>query len=102
MDPDTQQFYGPMRIFKSSMPYPGLAMSRSFGDSVGKKLGVICTPHIQRVKLTGDSRFVVVACDGVWDALTNEQVGRYIMKHHADAEVSQKLTSKSIKSLDRL
>lgn len=35
---------GPYRVWKKGETYPGLAMSRSIGDLVASKIGVICTP----------------------------------------------------------
>lgn len=33
-----------MRVWMKNEDYPGLAMSRSFGDKLAKSLGVIATP----------------------------------------------------------
>lgn len=35
---------GPYRVWKKGESYPGLAMSRSIGDLIASKIGVICTP----------------------------------------------------------
>jgi len=35
---------GPKRVFIKELEYPGLAMSRSFGDSTAARVGVICIP----------------------------------------------------------
>lgn len=37
---------GPYRVWKKGETYPGLAMSRSIGDLVASKIGVICIPGI--------------------------------------------------------
>lgn len=36
--------YGPFRVWVKHEDYPGLAMSRSYGDSIAKGIGVICEP----------------------------------------------------------
>lgn len=36
--------FGPKRVWKSKQPTPGLAMSRSLGDTVAHSIGVIWTP----------------------------------------------------------
>lgn len=36
--------YGPFRVWNSKITEPGLAMSRSFGDTRGHQLGVISSP----------------------------------------------------------
>jgi len=35
---------GPYRVWKKGETYPGLAMSRSVGDLIASKIGVICIP----------------------------------------------------------
>jgi len=54
----------------------GLSTSRSFGDEVDKQF-IIATPDIVNTKIeTGD--IIVLACDGLWDVLTNEQVAVFV------------------------
>jgi len=45
--------------------YPGLAMSRAFGDFILKDHGVIATPDIWYHRLTSSDQFIVLASDGV-------------------------------------
>lgn len=49
-----------------------LAVSRALGDGF---LGdaVNATPHIQSLDLTQDDSFMILACDGVWDVITDQQ-----------------------------
>jgi len=37
---------GPYRVWKKNEAYPGIAMSRSLGDLIAKKIGVISIPGI--------------------------------------------------------
>ena len=62
-------FLGPMRVYSKKGEWPGLAMSRSIGDEVAKKLGVIAEPEISQVKLTHKDKFILIASDGVWEFL---------------------------------
>lgn len=49
------------------------AVSRSFGDRDLKAEGLIsCTPEVVLVPLTPSLRFILLACDGVWDALSDQ------------------------------
>ncbi len=41
---------GPARVYAKDEDGPGLAMSRSLGDTVAEKLGVISTPDVRAVK----------------------------------------------------
>ena len=65
---------GPYRVFDSGGKFPGLAMSRSIGDALGSSLGVISTPICTRFEVTGNEKFIVLASDGVWDVMDNEDV----------------------------
>ncbi|VFQ61796.1 unnamed protein product [Cuscuta campestris] len=53
---------------------PGLAMARAFGDFCLKDYGVISIPEISHRVLTDRDKFIVLASDGVWDVLSNEEV----------------------------
>ncbi|XP_077254088.1 putative protein phosphatase 2C 52 [Tasmannia lanceolata] len=53
---------------------PGLAMARAFGDFCLKDYGVISVPEFSHRLLTERDHFVVLASDGVWDVLSNEEV----------------------------
>lgn len=63
-----------------------LALSRAFGDFSYKRnrkksvseQAVISLPEVVKKKVTEEWEFVVLACDGVWDVMTNEQVCRFI------------------------
>ncbi|KAG6595572.1 putative protein phosphatase 2C 65, partial [Cucurbita argyrosperma subsp. sororia] len=62
------------RVWVPDADYPGLAMSRSFGDFCLKDYGLIPTPEVAYRKLTRKDEFIVLATDGIWDVLTNKQV----------------------------
>ncbi|KAM5580937.1 putative protein phosphatase 2C 52 [Rosa sericea] len=53
---------------------PGLAMARAFGDFCLKEYGVISIPEFAHRILTERDQFIVLASDGVWDVLSNEEV----------------------------
>ncbi|KAE8696617.1 putative protein phosphatase 2C 1 [Hibiscus syriacus] len=53
---------------------PGLAMARAFGDFCLKEYGVISVPEFSHCILTERDQFIVLASDGVWDVLSNEEV----------------------------
>jgi serine/threonine protein phosphatase PrpC len=63
---------GPYRVFQSNALYPGIAMSRSIGDYLGKDIGIIAEPIVttHTHSLTSD-KFIVLASDGVWDVMEN-------------------------------
>ena len=53
-----------------------IEVSRSLGDAAFKRRGVICLPDLRRCALnvTRD-RALVLACDGLWNCFTVDQVG---------------------------
>lgn len=61
---------------------PGLAMSRSFGDHAAVEVGVISEPEILEMNLTEDDKFIVLASDGVWEFLSNDEVARIVYPHY--------------------
>ncbi|KAL3500683.1 hypothetical protein ACH5RR_039776 [Cinchona calisaya] len=68
---------------------PGLAMSRAFGDFLLKNHGIIAIPEISYHKLSQNDQFLVLATDGVWDVLSNDQVTS-IVSSAANEEVAAK------------
>jgi len=34
---------------------------------------ITCVPEIKKVMLTGEDKFVIIACDGIWDCLTSQE-----------------------------
>ena len=70
---------GPFRVWKKGEEYPGIAMSRSIGDFIATTLGVIPLPKFLDEKIDKDTKFIVVASDGVWEFLDNQKVAEIIM-----------------------
>jgi serine/threonine protein phosphatase PrpC len=54
-------------------------MTRSMGDLVSKSVGVTYEPELKCfTNLTKLDKFIVVASDGLWDRISNEEVTRII------------------------
>ena len=71
-DEDTSKLHGPFRVWDQSFEGPGIAVSRSIGDTYAKTLGVIATPIVQTFDLDSDmDLFLIMASDGVWDTIEN-------------------------------
>jgi protein phosphatase 2C family protein 2/3 len=98
-----------------------LAVSRSFGDAEhkrkhgaemwGKQFSADpCTsePEITFLQLSPLMEFAVVACDGLWDVLTSQQVVNFVRRRllaHSDAaRAARELVSKALEvgSLDNV
>ena len=70
---------GPFRVWKKGEMYPGIAMSRSIGDLVASTLGVIPEPEFTENEIDKDTKFIIVASDGVWEFLDNKTVKDIVM-----------------------
>lgn len=70
---------GPFRVWANEEG-PGIAMSRSLGDFLGKKIGIIHTPEIQHLDLTPDDKFIIIASDGIWDVMSSTEVVAFLIK----------------------
>jgi serine/threonine protein phosphatase PrpC len=71
-----------------------LMISRAFGDWEIKPYGLICTPHVTKLSINKDCKYVIVATDGVWDVLDDLDV----YKLSLSTENSKNLCDDIIKS----
>ncbi|KAI8977310.1 phosphatase 2C-like domain-containing protein [Mycotypha africana] len=63
-----------------------LALSRAIGDFEFKQnsslspeeQAVTCKPDVIQHNITADDEFFVLACDGIWDCMSNQEVVQYI------------------------
>ncbi|TMW83635.1 hypothetical protein EJD97_001132 [Solanum chilense] len=62
------------RVWLPHEDVPGLAMSRAFGDFMLKNYGIISKPDVCYHHISPNDQFLVLATDGVWDVLSNDQV----------------------------
>ncbi|XP_075220815.1 uncharacterized protein LOC142324071 [Lycorma delicatula] len=72
-----------------------IAVSRAIGDQMCKPF-VIADPEIKAIPLDGTEDFIILACDGLWDVVQEEQamyaVYNYLQEAPGDLEgVSQRL-----------
>ena len=54
-----------------------LAVTRAFGDHSLKKSGLSATPHILKYTLKPFDKFLVLASDGIWDELSDQDAVNY-------------------------
>ena len=71
-------FIGPNRVWPKDKNIPGLAISRSFGDKIGASVGIISEPEIIEYNINQDDLFFILASDGLWEFMDNNEV-RYII-----------------------
>ena len=73
---------GPFRVWKKGEMFPGIAMSRSIGDFLASTLGVIPEPVVREELIDDDTEFIIVASDGVWEFLSNEDVCEIVQPYY--------------------
>ncbi|GMH42359.1 hypothetical protein BSKO_10278 [Bryopsis sp. KO-2023] len=95
---------GPSRVFSKHGSQPGLAISRSFGDTMAKRgnsnVGVTSEPEFRRHTLTPCDKIIILASDGVWDVVSSQEavniVGSFSDPHSAaEALVAEALVAVS-------
>ncbi|XP_044498045.1 probable protein phosphatase 2C 35 [Mangifera indica] len=64
----------PPRLWVQNGIYPGTAFTRSVGDSIAEKIGVVAVPEVAVVQLTSNHSFFVVASDGIFEFLSSQAV----------------------------
>lgn len=57
-----------------------LAVTRSFGDHTLKHL-VIAHPYMSKLEITDDDEFILIACDGVFDVITDQEAVDFVRPH---------------------
>lgn len=66
-------YIGPHRVWLADQQFPGLAMSRAFGDQVASYVGVIAVPEYFSVSLSASDKLLILATDGVWEVMSSAE-----------------------------
>ncbi|KAK6911746.1 PPM-type phosphatase-like domain [Dillenia turbinata] len=86
------------RVWLPNNDSPGLAMARAFGDFCLKDFGLISVPEISYRRLTEKDDFIVLATDGVWDVLSNQEVVDIVASAPARAFAARVLVESAVRS----
>jgi len=73
---------GPLRVWLKNEDVPGLAMTRSFGDSVSHSVGCNALPEMGEYTFSKEDKVVVIASDGVWEFLENIDVAKIVYPYY--------------------
>lgn len=85
------QLLGPPRVWLRNAALPGLNMSRALGDLVAKQAGVISSPFKLVQPLAMLDRSLVIASDGLWDFVVNEEVSTVALSSNDCWEAAARL-----------
>ncbi|GJP48103.1 hypothetical protein CLOM_g7383 [Closterium sp. NIES-68] len=67
----------------------GIEVTRSLGDH-DMKPAVTAEPEVMHHKLSADDEFLVMASDGLWEKLSNEEVAQYVLDTVKEPSMSSK------------
>ena len=94
-----EQLGGQIRFDGSDWRIRDLSLSRAFGD-VDATPYVTHLPQIYKYNLNKKDKFIIFACDGLWDVMSNKKATDYILNlqnKKFNGNYSQKLAEKAIK-----
>merc|ERR1711935_1022553 len=73
----------------------GLAVSRAFGDMALRDAGVSAVPDVKVQEITPDDQFVILASDGVWDYVSNDEACQIVQGTSDPREASNLIVEKA-------
>jgi len=92
---------GPLRVWLPRDWVPGLAMTRSIGDTILTEYGVAPVPEMTYLKLTDIDSFLVIASDGVWEFMPSQEVIDFVGKLRKDnvpaSEAAESLVREAVR-----
>ncbi len=76
-----------------------LSLSRAFGD-IDTSPYVTHRPHISRIRLNKKDKFIIFACDGLWDVMSNSGAVKFVnklLRQKHKGNIAKKLAEHAIK-----
>ncbi|KAK8481839.1 hypothetical protein V6N12_000587 [Hibiscus sabdariffa] len=89
---------GVHRVWLPDEESPGLAMSRAFGDYCVKDCGLISVPEVTQRHITSGDLFVVLATDGVWDVISNQEAVQIVSSTPDKAKAAKHLVESAARA----
>ncbi|CAD7970340.1 unnamed protein product [Amoebophrya sp. A25] len=69
------------RVFAKGQMYPGLNMSRAFGDCVAhREAGLCADPDVTQIRLQDDDIGMLICSDGVWEFVDGARASNCVMQ----------------------
>ncbi len=73
-----------------------MAITRAFGDHSLKKDGVIAKPFIKKHVLRSTDKFLLIASDGVWDSMEDQDAINYCKEECSAKDIAQAIVKGAI------
>ena len=73
-----------------------LAITRAFGDHSLKKQGCIANPYIKKHQLRSTDKFLVVASDGVWDSMEDQDAVNFCKEEQSCKDIAQAIVKTAL------
>lgn len=83
------------RVWTKDKSEIGCEYTRSIGDSAAEKIGVVAVPEIAQRCINEDYQYFVIACDGVFEFLTNDDVIKILESSKSLIESCQRIVGDS-------
>lgn len=68
---ETGEVIGTEKAYMGEDNTPGLDITRSIGDKIGKYIGVSSTPELKEYQLSADDRFIIIGSTGIWKVMSD-------------------------------
>ncbi|KAL0858037.1 hypothetical protein Bca101_063191 [Brassica carinata] len=92
---------GVHRVWQPEEESPGLAMSRAFGDYCIKEYGLVSVPEVTQRNISTRDQFVILATDGVWDVISNEEAVEIVSSTAERPKAAKRLVEKAVKAWNK-
>uniref|UniRef100_A0A2P2JW98 protein-serine/threonine phosphatase n=1 Tax=Rhizophora mucronata TaxID=61149 RepID=A0A2P2JW98_RHIMU len=89
---------GVHRVWLPDEESPGLAISRAFGDYCVKDFGLISVPEVTQRHITTKDQFVILATDGVWDVVSNQEAMQIVWSTPDRAKAAKRLVQSAVRA----
>lgn len=89
------------RVWLPNENRPGLAMARALGDFCLKEYGLSAIPHVFHSRLTEHDEFIVLATDGVWDVMSNEEVASIVERAELKGAAAKSVVDAAVRKWKR-
>lgn len=73
-------------IFKRIVSFFHNFPSNQNKDLKAEEQMISALPDVKRVTITADDEFMILACDGIWNSLSSEQVVKFVRTRILDGQ----------------